>query len=218
VHFERLEDVFVDVDFEVVAGEALDDLAEEDVTKVGVGPAVAGRESNVRVGQHGGDLGPAGGLEGLPVAVGGVVAVQGQVGLRKPAEWVSRWRMVIWSMGRSRSAPGAVRDVFHSGVVEREQAAVAQLQDGDGGEGLGDGGPVVGGLGVDGLRGLPAGLAEEELRGWRGAMDEGEATADYAVAGEGGFKAGLECGDLGVVTVAQRSGDGQSEGSLNMGR
>ena len=34
-HSERLEDVFVDVDLEVVAREPLNDLAEKDVAEIG---------------------------------------------------------------------------------------------------------------------------------------------------------------------------------------
>jgi len=34
VHFEWLENVFIEVDFEVVAAEALNDLAKEDIAEV----------------------------------------------------------------------------------------------------------------------------------------------------------------------------------------
>lgn len=42
-------------------------------------------------------------------------------------------------------------NVTDSRVVEGKLAAIAQLQDGDCGHGLGDGGPVIAGVGVDGL-------------------------------------------------------------------
>ena len=47
-------------------------------------------------------------------------------------------------------------------IVERELAAVAQLQDGDGGHGLGDGGPVVGGCGVDPLVSFASSLSKRK--------------------------------------------------------
>ena len=52
-------------------------------------------------------------------------------------------------------------------IVERKQAPVAQLQDGDGGQGLGDGGPVIGGLGVDRLMGV--GRRRQRRIGWASA-------------------------------------------------
>ena len=49
-------------------------------------------------------------------------------------------------------------------IIERELAAITQLKNGDCGHGLGDRGPVVGGLGVDALMcGCPC-FAEEQLR------------------------------------------------------
>src|SRR5208282_2894891 len=63
VHLQRHEEVLVDVDLEVVAGEALDDLAQENVAEVGVAPTAARGKGDVRIRQHGGDLGPMRGFE-----------------------------------------------------------------------------------------------------------------------------------------------------------
>ncbi len=76
-HFERLEDVLVDVDLEVIAAQPLDDLTEKDIAEIGVAPTAARGEGDVGVGEHRFNLRPFGGLEGLPVAVGGVVAIPG---------------------------------------------------------------------------------------------------------------------------------------------
>ena len=47
-------------------------------------------------------------------------------------------------------------------------------------------------------------VAEEKLRGGDWAVDEGEAAADYAVAGEHGFEARLEGFDLSVGGGSQK--------------
>jgi hypothetical protein len=98
-------------------------------------------------------------------------------------------------------------DVADGGVIEGEQATVAQLEDGDGGEGLGNGGPVVGRGGVDGLMGVLAGFAVKELQGFVVGVDECECAAYDAVTIEGGVEAGVECVDL----RERRSGDGKSQ-------
>jgi len=222
VHLERLEDVLVDVDFEVVAAESFDDLAEEDVAEVGITPAAAGRESDVGVGKHGGNLAPLGGLEGLPVAVGGVVAVPRPGGVAEAGavgEQMANGDGVNGTVSRVHLAQ--LGDVLHGRIVEGEQAAVAQLENGDGGHGLGDGGPVVGGVGVDGARGLLLRLAVEDLGCGRGAAHKGEAAADNTVAGEHGFKAGLKRGELclglGVCRGRDEEDGCQSKGAERRG-
>jgi hypothetical protein len=56
-------------------------------------------------------------------------------------------------------------DVTDGWVVEREPAPVAKLEDGDSGEGLGNGGPVVSGGGIDGLMRIRAGFAVKVVGG-----------------------------------------------------
>jgi len=66
-------------------------------------------------------------------------------------------------------------------IVERQPAAVAQLQNGDGGKGLGDGCPVVTRFCIHRLVSRNVGFALEELRCRTRAMNERESTASNSV-------------------------------------
>ena len=66
-HAERPEDVLQHVDLEVVAAQALDDLAQKDDGEIGVAILRAGREVHTGVGHHGYELRPLRRLKGLPV-------------------------------------------------------------------------------------------------------------------------------------------------------
>ena len=69
LHSEWLEDVLIDVDHEVIASEPLNDLPEKDVTEIGVAPASAWSEGDVRIWEHGSDLRPLCRFKRLPGAV-----------------------------------------------------------------------------------------------------------------------------------------------------
>ena len=99
------------------------------------------------------------------------------------------------------------RNVADGGVVEGKPAAVAQLHDGDGGKGLGDGSPVVGGVGIHRLASLAARLAKEELRCRLLLVNEGKPAAHDAVPGELSVKARVKRGDSGLGLTVGRGGE-----------
>ncbi len=164
----------------------------------------------MRVGQHGFDLRPLRGLEGLPIAVGLVVAVPRPGGIAEAGavrEQIADGDGIDGAVGIVDLAE--LGDVADCGIVERELAVIAQLEDGDGGECLGDGCPVVGGLRAYGLMGVAVRFAKGELGGVA-AMDDGEAAADYAVAGELVDEARMEIVQLlGAGGVEEKEGTGQ---------
>ena len=104
------------------------------------------------------------------------------MGLRKPALCVSKSRIVMASIGAKLivhlSQFGHIAD---GAVIQRELAPVAQLQNGDCGHRLGDRGPVVRCSSVDGLLGIFAWLAEEQLRCRFVHVDDGDPTAHHPV-------------------------------------
>ena len=75
-------------------------------------------------------------------------------------------------------------DVADGGVVEGEAAAIAELQDGDGGHGLGDRSPIVCSVCVDGLMGAAPRFSVEELGGWLAGADDSDGAPDDTVPGE----------------------------------
>ena len=147
----------------------------------------------MRVRQHRGHLRPFCRLEGLPIAIRSLVAVPGP---RRIAEARAMGEQV--ANGNPVDRPVLVvhlaqlRNVADRRIVEREQAAIAQLQDGDGGHGLGDGGPVVRGFGIHGLAGFAPSLAEKELGRGSARVDNSQSAADHAVTGELGAEVRLE--------------------------
>src|SRR5687768_10136248 len=67
------------------------------------------------------------------------------------------------------------------GVVDREGAGVPELEDGEGGEGLGDGADAEGGVGRDGLLLLDVAVAEAQLVDGVAAGRDGEREAGDGV-------------------------------------
>jgi hypothetical protein len=79
-------------------------------------------------------------------------------------------------------------NIANGGVIEGELAAIAKLQDGDGGHSLGDGGPVVGRCAVDFAMGICVGFAEDNGLGRALTAHEREASTDGAVLLERRFE------------------------------
>jgi hypothetical protein len=75
--------------------------------------------------------------------------------------------------------------VLHRRVVEGEQAAVAELQDGDPGEGFRDRGPVEDRVGGDGHAQVAVGEAVDGLVGQAPPANEREAAAHHVIPLEG---------------------------------
>lgn len=184
-HAERAENVLFHVDGEGVSGEALDDLAEEDDAEIGVAEARAWLEGYVCVGKHGNDLRPLRGLEGLPRFV---VVMPGPRSITKAAGMSHDMTDSDLINGSEAIVSGSqLGQVFHQRVIEREQAAIAKLHDGDTRECLGAGGPVIGGVCVDGrLRRLclySVVVAKDNFT----VVEDGEAAAEDSIGAEAIF-------------------------------
>ena len=83
-------------------------------------------------------------------------------------------------------------EVQHSRIIKGEPSSIAQLQDGNGGHGFGDGSPVVGCVGVTGAMDVAARFAEPDLR-WRFlGMDDRDPAPDDTVLCEGGVEASTQ--------------------------
>lgn len=80
------------------------------------------------------------------------------------------------------------RHITDRRVIERELAAIAQLQNGDGRHGLGDGSPVVACVRVDGRMGVFARFSKRKLSCRLTGMDEGDSSTDNAMLRKNGFE------------------------------
>jgi hypothetical protein len=113
---------------------------EIDVTRIGVAVARLRRELQPLVRHHRDQLAPLGGLEWLP----GLTATPGPGGRlesRRVRQQHPQRDAIHRAIGVVDGAE--LRHPTADGIVEGEQTAVAQLEHGDRGEGLGDGGPVI---------------------------------------------------------------------------
>jgi len=98
------------------------------------------------------------------------------------------------------------RYVAECRIVERELTAIAQLQDGDGGHGLGDGGPVVGGSGIYWIMRAGYHFAKGQcLRLGSIAVNKREPAADDTVLLEDGLELWAEGVDRGRMRNALRT-------------
>ena len=139
-HAERGPDVLLYVDGPRIAAQRLDHARQIDEGRVAVAEPGARAEAELLVRHHRDELIPARGLERLPgtalaVGPGGVLEARAVGEEHAEGDVVDGAEPVVHlpELGH----------VPHDGVVEREAAPITQLQDGDGGERLGDGGPVV---------------------------------------------------------------------------
>jgi hypothetical protein len=74
-----------------------------------------------------------------------------------------------------------LRHVAHCRIVQRKPPSVAQLQNGDGGQGLGDRSPVVAGLGIHRLAGFAPRRAVEIERRRLPAAHQRQSSAHHTV-------------------------------------
>ena len=140
------EDVGADVGFVAFAGDLLDDAAEDAVAEVGVGPVGAG---GVADGDFGDGMGDDLGL------VPGEVEHHGVGGVVGPTAGGVGEEMVDGDVGDEglvgRLAVSVVEDAIGAEdfVVEVELALFDEGEDGDGGDGLGEGGDAEEGVSLD---------------------------------------------------------------------
>src|SRR5215472_2449069 len=66
IHFQRFQNVFIDVDLVFIAAEPLDNLPQENKAKIGIAVTTAGFEFDFGVGEHRDDLRPGCRLEWMP--------------------------------------------------------------------------------------------------------------------------------------------------------
>jgi hypothetical protein len=136
------EDVGFDVNVVGLAGDLLDDAAEDTVSEVGVGPVGAGRFGEELVGDGFGD--ELGVVPAVVVdhGVGVVIGPAGGVGEEMIDGDVGDVRLVGW-LAVLDAEDGVGAEDF---VGEVEPAPFDEGEDGDGGDGLGDGGDAEEGV------------------------------------------------------------------------
>jgi hypothetical protein len=205
VHGERLQDVLVDIDLEILARETLDDLTQIDDARIGVGEAAAGLELDLGIGKHRRQLGPASGLERLPVLVAPGPCPPSKAGA--VAHQVAKGDRV--RIAERVVDLGKLRNVFNDRIVELEQAAVAKLQDRDPGHRLGDRRPVIDGLRVH--RDMGVGILLAEMIGG------GDAAVANEVEAASGDARAPHLGAVELAKVAQRRLEGALAGQGGSG-
>ena len=139
------------------------------------------------------------GSKGCQSQLEGSSQSHGQVGLRNPALCVEQ----LANGDGVDGAEGVVHlaqfgHVANRRIVERELAAIAQLQDGDGRHGLGDRGPVVGGRGVDAPVRICASLAERDGLCLSLVAHQCEPAAHYTMLFQDRFELRAEFVELGM--------------------
>ncbi len=219
----RREDVGLDVGGVGLAGDLLDDAAEDAVAEVGVGPVGAGW---IGEGQVGEGLGDEFGLvpgEVVHHGVGGVVGpAAGGVGEEMVNGDVADVLLVGWLAVFCAEDAGGTEDF----VGEVELALFHEGEDGDGGDGLGDGGNAEE-AGLLDLHEMPAvahadGLVVDELAvagDGDGTGGDGELLAEgcghaahlAALLAVGAAVLGLREGFEGGEWDSGRSGGGDAE-------
>ena len=192
MHAERPEDVLVDIDLEILAGQPLDHLPQIDDAGIGIAVARARREQHLRIRQHRFELRPGRGLERLPFLVAPgprPVPEAGAVAHQLPQRDCVRVAERIVD-------PGEFRDVTDDRIVERQQAAIAKLHDRDPGHRLGDRRPMIDGPFVD--RHMRVRILLAQMIG-----DDGAAVANDVEAAPGDARP-IHLGAVERAKVAQR--------------
>src|SRR6185312_6119217 len=188
-HAERLQYVFIDVNFIVISAEPLDNLAKKDIAQVRIAPPRARPERHMRVRQHRRHLRPVRWLKWLPVAVRSVITVPWPRRISK-ARTVRKQVANRNRIDRSEFVMHLpqLRHIAHSRIIQRELASIAKLQDRDRRHRLGNRRPVIGGFCVYTLVSAVMHHAEEELLRRSLPVNNGNAAAYNPVLREHAVK------------------------------
>ena len=142
-HAERGPEVLLDVHPPRVAAELLDDACEVQIARIGIAVARPRQKPELLVRHHGDELVPGRGLERLPM-----------LAARPGPRRILKARCVREQHAQGDAVGGRLAGTVHlpqlrhppgHPVVQGEAAAVAELQRGDRGQRLGDGGPMIDG-------------------------------------------------------------------------
>src|SRR5262245_50951649 len=178
IHFERLEDILVNVDFVILFGEQFYDAAEKDYAQVGIAELRSRLKQNLRVRHHRHELRPVLRLVWMPVFVAPPWpcrrAKSGRVRHQMPDRDLAHVTEGIVNCAQ-------FGQVFKYRLVEFQQTAIAQLHDGDAGKRLGDRSPMENRVFVHRVLYFNISEAEELLRDDLPVLNEHEAAADDAV-------------------------------------